>query len=151
MESTRAIKIQTSCLVHATEDLNKVRVALTNIFPVDMRKKIFFRQQKLEGHYGNPITILRSEINDAKLVESFLNKFSEMFDELEKKEFSIEFHKHLDGKGNLYIRLNKQAAFMNRLSLQQQDPIKIKISIKKSKRLSKEQIFEYYRGIGLLI
>ena len=151
MENIKATKIETSCIVHATEDLNMVKVALSNIFPSEMQEKVSFKQQKLEGHYGNPITILQAEINDIKLVESFLNNFSGALDDLRKMELSIEFKECLDDKGNLYIRLDKQAAFMNKLRLQQQDPIKIKIRIKKSKRLSKEQILDYYRRVGLFI
>lgn len=151
MENIKATRIETSCLVHATEDINKVRVALIKIFPEEIQEKISFKQQKLDGYYGNPIIILRTEVNNIDLVESFLRNLSGAIGEVEKKAFSAEFKKHLDDKGNLYIRLDKQAAFMSNLSLQQEDPIKIKICIKKSKRLSKEQILGYYQRIGLLI
>ncbi len=151
MESIKAIRIEATCLVHATEDINKVRVALTNIIPEETQEKISFKQQKLDGYYGNPIIILRTKVNNIDLVESFLRDLSRAFGEVEKKTFSAEFEKHLDEKGNLYIRLDKQAAFMSKLSLQQEDPIKIKICIKKSKRMSKEQILGFYKRIGLLI
>lgn len=150
MENVVASKIIASCIVHATEDVEKVKVALTNIFPEEIRGDISIKEQKFEGHYGNPIIILGAEASDKKIVEIFLENFSKILDKSEKSELSREFMNYLDDKGNLFIRFDKQSAFKNKFHLQQQDPIKIIIKIKKSKRLPKDSIFEYFQRIGIL-
>lgn len=151
MEEVRFTKINTSCFINATESTKKVIDALKNLFPEELKEKIKIKKTSLEGHYGNPIIILNAEIDDKKSIELFIEHLSESLGEAEKKELAREFQNHLDDKYNLYIRLDKQLAYMKKFCFQQQDPIKIKIKLKKSKRLPKKTIFEYYQRIGLLI
>ena len=119
--------------------------------PAELKEKIKIKKTSLEGHYGNPIIILNAEINDKKSIELFIKHLSELLGEAEKKELARVFENHLDDKSNFYIRLDKQLAYMKKFYFQQQDPIKIKIKLKKSKRLPKKTIFEHYQRIGLLI
>jgi RNA binding exosome subunit len=151
MEEVRVTKIITSCFINATERTEKVTDALMNLFPEELKEKIKIKKTNLEGHYGNPITILDAEIDDKKLIDLFIKHLSGLLGETEKKELTKEFENHLDDKSNFYIRLDKQIAYMKKICFQQQDPIKIKIKLKKSKRLPKEIVFEYYQRIGLLI
>jgi len=151
MEEVRVTKIITSCFINATEREEKVTDALMNLFPEELKEKIKINKTNLEGHYGNPITILNAEIDDKKLIDLFIKHLSGLLGATEKKELAREFENHLDDKSNFYIRLDKQIAYMKKFCFQQQDPIKIKIKLKKSKRLPKEIVFEYYQRIGLLI
>ncbi|KON28012.1 hypothetical protein AC481_03075 [miscellaneous Crenarchaeota group archaeon SMTZ-80] len=151
MEEVRVTKIITSCFINATEREEKVTDALMNLFPEELKEKIKIKKTNLEGHYGNPITILDAEIDDKKLIDLFIKHLSGLLGATEKKELTREFENHLDDKSNFYIRLDKQIAYMKKFCFQQQDPIKIKIKLKKSKRLPKEIVFEYYQRIGLLI
>ncbi|MCW3975801.1 MAG: hypothetical protein NWE86_06125 [Candidatus Bathyarchaeota archaeon] len=151
MEEVRVTKIIISCFINATERTEKVTEALMNLFPEELKEKIKIKKTNLEGHYGNPITILDAEIDDKKLIDLFIKHLSGLLGEKEKKELTKEFENHLDDKSNFYIRLDKQIAYMKKICFQQQDPIKIKIKLKKSKRLPKEIVFEYYQRIGLLI
>lgn len=150
MNSVKASKVEASCIVYSTEDLEKVQLAFTNIFPEPSKEKISVKKKKLNGHYGNTILILRAEINDMDLAEGVLRNLSQKLGNTDKDELSKEFGIHLDDRGNLYLRLDKQAAYMNRIRLKQENTIKIKISVKKSKKISKELLCEYYRRIGLL-
>ena len=151
MEEVRISKIIISCFINATENRKKVSDALMNLFPEELKEKIRIKKTNLEGHYGNSITILDAEIDDKKLIELFIKHLSASLGEKEKKELTREFENYLDDKSNFYIRLDKQLAYMKKICFQQQDPIKIKIKLKKTKRLPKEIVFEYYQRIGLLI
>lgn len=151
MEEVRITKIITSCFINATESAEKVTYALMNLFPEGLKEKIKIKKTNLEGHYGNPITILDAVIDDKKLIDLFMRHLSGLLGEMKKKELTREFGNHLDNKSNFFIRLDKQLAYMKKFCFQQQDPIKIKIKLKKSKRLPKEIIFEYYQRMGLLI
>jgi RNA binding exosome subunit len=151
MEEVRITKFITSCFINATESEEKVTEALMNLFPKELKEKIKIKKTNFKGHYGNPITILDAEIGDKKLIDVFIRHLSGLLGEIEKKELTREFENHLDNKSNFFIRLDKQLAYMKKFCFQQQDPIKIKIKLKKSKRLPKEIIFEYYQKMGLLI
>jgi len=151
MADIKAEKIETSCIVYATEDFDKVGNAIKNLFPDKLKGKINLKKKKFSGYYGNPISTLTTEIKNSNSAELFLIKLSEKSGNEDKIELTEEFNKHLDNDGNLYLRLDKQAAYVNMLQLNQHGAIKVRISIKKSKRISKESLKEYYRRIGLVI
>lgn len=151
MASIKAEKIEISCIIYATEDFDKVSNAVKNLFPDKLKGKINLIKKKFSGYYGNPISTLTSGIKNSDSAELFLKLLSEKLSNEDKIGITEEFNKHLDNDGNLYLRLDKQAAYVNMFQLNQHGAIKVRISIKKSKRISKEILKEYYRRIGLVI
>jgi len=151
MADIKAGKIEISCIVYATEDFDKVSNAIKNLFPDKLKGKINLTKKKFSGYYGNPISTLTTEIKDSDSTELFLINLSGKFSNEDKIELTEEFNKHLDNDGNLYLRLDKQAVYLNMVQLNQHGTIKVRISIKKSKRTPKESLKEYYRRIGLVI
>jgi len=151
MADIKAEKIETSCIVYATEDFDKVRNAIKNLFPDKLKGKINLAKKKFTGYYGNPISTLTTEIKNSNSAELFLIKLSEKLGNEDRIELTEEFNKHLDNDGKLYLRLDKQAAYVNMLQLNQHGAIKVRISIKKSNMVSKESLKEYYQRIGLVI
>ena len=131
---------------HATEDLDKVVEAVQNILPSDHVEDITFNRSKLEGHYGNPITIFETRIKDKEMIRTLVENLSANLSSLDKEELDREIRRCVE-KGNLYIRLDKQAAFQGKIKLVTSDPIRIRIRFRKSKI---EEIIEVCREIGML-
>ena len=131
---------------HATEDLDKVVKAVQNILPSDHVEDITFNRSKLEGHYGNPITIFETRIKDKEMIRALVENLSANLSSLDKEELDREIRRCVE-KGNLYIRLDKQAAFQGKIKLVTSDPIRIRIRFRKSKI---EDIIEVCREIGML-
>ena len=65
---------------------------------------------------------------------------------LDKELLANEFSQHLD-KGNLYLRLDKQSAYLNEFRLGSTDPIHLRIHFKKS---GTQQVVGVCREFGLL-
>lgn len=125
----RPLRVKVSLLIHATEDPGKALKALQNIFPANYAEKIEVTTQDLQGHYKNPITLLETCIKERGEIGVF---FKELFKRLEAEDravLSSEFGMHVDSKAFLYIRLDKQEAFFNRIKLCSIDPIHIQVKL----------------------
>ena len=131
---------------HATENLDKVVLAVQNVLPMDHVEDITFNRSSLEGHYGNPITFFKTRIKNKETIKALVENLSANLSSLDKEELGREIKKHVE-KGSLYFRLNKQAALQNRIKLVTSDPVHIRIRFRKSKI---EDIIEICRQIGMI-
>ena len=131
---------------HATEDPNKVLEAVRRILPNRYLDLIAFKRADLRGHYGNPIILFETRIKEEEIMKALTEIFSSKLGGLEKEKLLREFDLHL-GDGSLYLRLDKQAAFMGELRLCAADPIHIRIRFKKRKT---EDTLQFCREIGML-
>lgn len=130
---------------HATEDLDKVKKAVFNLFPEDRREELNFRVTVAKGHHGNPITFSETRIKDRGLIETFIETISTGLSELDKETILREFHLFVE-KCNLYLRLDKQAAFQGEVKLHNADPIHIRVHFT---RRNEKSIMEICRDLGL--
>ena len=131
---------------HATEDLEKVQTAVRNLLPGELAQTIFFEKTSLTGHHGNPITLFTAKLTDKKMLPSVLEKIGLGLNSLDKEELNDKLKLHLE-KGNMYLRFDKQSAFLGEFKFSQNDPIHLKIHFKNK---SSEQIGEVCKSFGLL-
>lgn len=131
---------------HATEDLEKVVEAVHNVLPSDHVEDVEFKRSKVEGHYGNPITLFEAKIKDKETVRTLVENLSSRLSSLDKEELGREINRYVE-KGSLYLRLDKQAALQGKIKFVTADPIRIRIRFRKSKI---EDIIEICREIGML-
>jgi len=148
-ETLRIRAIELSAISHATEDLGRVYSALRNVSSEEIAKRAGISRQDLKGHHGNPITTLMMRIRGTDLMESFAQRLASRLSDGDKRLLSVEFRKYTDTDGNLYIRLDKQAAFLGRLSLKQEDPIRIRMKLEIRPR-TLDQMSEALRRLGLI-
>lgn len=131
--------------VHATEDVNKVTEAVQNIMPVDYLDDIIFKSRIAEGHYGNPITFFEIRIKKEKITTEIIQNIFSKLNTLDKENIIRNLDRYVD-EGSLYIRLDKQAAFLKKIKLTSSDPIRIRIRFRKSKN---EDMNEICRTAGI--
>lgn len=131
---------------HATEDEEKVKTAVRNLLPEELAEMTTFEKATLTGHHGNPITLFTARLTDKKLLPKALEKIGSGLNALDKEELCGDLKLHLE-KGNLYLRFDKQSAFLGQFKFSQNDPIHVKVHFK---NLSHEQIADVCKASGLL-
>jgi len=125
----RILSVEISVIAHATEDPVKVSQALRNVLPNSISDEAKVTTQYLQGHHGNPIRILKTNLKKRKMIDQFFNHLLTSLNSDDLKVVAENVDTHMDEDGNLYIRLNKQAAYMGDLQSKQEDPIRIKIKL----------------------
>lgn len=120
--------------------------AVRNMLPTELTEKITFKRTHLTGHHRNPIILFETKVKEKDIAEAVFEKLSSGLGSLDKELLSKEIEQHVD-KGNLYIRLDKQSAFLNRFKICSIDPIRLRIHFKKH---SIEEIVDICRKSGML-
>ena len=129
--------------VHATENETKVIKAIKNIFPDDLFENIKFEKKLLEGHYGNSIVFFSTRIKDVKIINGLIVKITSLLNSLEKK-IEIDIDRSVE-KGSLYLRLDKQAAFKEKIKVVKSDPIHIRMRFRNN---SFDNIVNFVKKLG---
>ncbi len=132
--------------VHATEDPQKVQAAVRNLMPDELAQTIFFEITNLTGHYGNSITLVTAKLTDKKLLPKTLEKIGAGLNSLDKEQLCTDLGLHLE-RGNLFLRFDKQSAFLGQFKFTQNDPIHVKIHFKNK---TSEQIADLCKSSGML-
>lgn len=117
--------LEVSAIVHATEDEGKVIRALMNALPEAAARRLSIKRGRYSGHHGNPITFLRANLRGPHPKEALRHVLANLPDE-DRKALYSGLGGYVDESGNLYIRLDKQRAYLNELRLSQADPIRLK-------------------------
>ncbi len=108
-----------------------------------------FERQHLLGHYRNPITLLRTQITQRPAIEALLNRLADALSEGDKAQLAVDVTRHLDDRGALYLRLDKQDAFRGRLTLGHGDTIRITLKLARFRKRVEDAV-AVYRALGLL-
>jgi hypothetical protein len=114
--------------------------------PDELAQTILFETANLTGHHGNPIILFTSRLTDKKLLAKALERIGGGLNSLDKEQLYTDWKLHLD-KGNLYLRFDKQSAFVGAFKFAQNDPIHVKIHFKNK---TAEQIADLCKSSGLL-
>ncbi len=135
--------VQFRCIAHATEDLDKVRKAMEFV-----TGRSDFEVKKEKGYYGNEIIILHLEIRKKKEIENFWRRMKEygIVDEILPILEDI-----VDSHGTLYLRFDKQEAYLGKLALATHgDVIALRAKIKSypmKKRIAMENFKKFIQRI----
>ena len=139
------VGLEIELIAHATEDVSKVLEAARAVLPPEAREKVVFKTKELKGHHGNPIRLLKARVRDRELARAIFEHVVSGLPEDDKAELLSGLRRRLS-KGALYIRLDKQRAFLGQLRLCTSDPIRLKVRFSSS-RLG--DVEEACRGAGL--
>jgi RNA binding exosome subunit len=128
---------------HATEDEAKVMETVKRILLSPYVETIVFEKHVLSGHHGNPITFFDVRVKDKEALKAIIERIAVHLNTLDKETLGSRLGEFSE-KGSLYIRLDKQAAFMGKFKLAQVDPIRIHV------RFKKKDVEEICRELGLI-
>jgi len=133
----KVLRASIKAFAHATEDIDKVRNALKNILPGEIKNAINnLNVTTVKGHYGNEINILDLTLskNDSySLLKNILCKL----EETERNILLASLSSRSDVKhSHLYVRLSKQDAYLGKLKLLDgSDVIKLVITFSGAKKI----------------
>lgn len=99
---------------HATEDLDKVRLAVSNVIGSKTAEL-----RNAEGVHGNPITIVEASLLDPDSIAGFLSRLGDS--DLQGLLQTLE--KRVDEGCNLFIKVDKQSAFKGQVRLGSGDDV----------------------------
>lgn len=114
-----------SYYLHATEDYNRVIPLIARALSVPPER---FSITNVEGHYGNPIMILKTHLISKDAV-NFAVSFFRKLPQVQKTTLLEDINRCLNEHGDLFVRLDKQELISGRLILGEVDPIRIKIKL----------------------
>jgi len=139
------VYVEISFLAHATEDQDKVLTAVRNLFYPKHFEELIITKKKLRGEYGNPIILYETQLRN-EVAEVFLRNIGAALSFLDKESLLRKLALRLN-KGNLYLRLDKQAALASKVKFCFSDPIRVRIKFRSSKI---EEITEIIRRLGMV-
>jgi len=117
-----------SVFAHATEDPEKVAEAVKTLLPM-LRERGELISTEMQGHHGNPILRIEGDFEMREDAFEALDLLLSRLSTLDEDILRREFHEHLDAKGNLYLRFDKQQAFLGQTSLGTNDPISLRVRL----------------------
>ncbi len=97
------------CFAHATEDIEKVRKAFTFITQTTR-----FEEKEEKGYYGNKIIILETKITKKTGIVEFWRRMKRYG---VTEEIMPILDEIVDEDGMLYLRFDKQQAYLEKIAL----------------------------------
>ncbi|MCS7135516.1 MAG: RNA-binding domain-containing protein [Nitrososphaerota archaeon] len=123
----RVLGVTARVICHATEDEKKVLKALENVLGSVEGGKL--RREQLIGHYGDPIVLLTLELSDGDKARAVLEKLKKGLSVVEKLTLVSDAYEEKGQEGILYVRLDKQGAYLGSLRLSERDAIRLEFRI----------------------
>ena len=110
--------------VYGTENEEKVREAIKNLFPNSHPQK-----EIIEGYFKNPVLLLHDKVEKKREIKDFI-KILENLDLYTKKRVINELYKKMDERGNLFLRFDKQRAYLGDFKIiEHGDAVHVKIKV----------------------
>jgi len=116
------IEITIDVIVHATEDISKIFQSFEDVLNV---KEDDFTLEEVEGHYENPIIMLKAKIVK-KQAQNVMSKMLELLPVEQINELTEEIEERTDDS-RFHMRLDKQELIKGNLIVSEKETIKIKI------------------------
>jgi len=116
------IEITIDVIVHATEDISKIFQSFEDVLNV---KEDDFMLEEVEGHYENPIIMLKAKIVK-KQAQNLMSKILELLPVEQINELTEEIEERTDDS-KFHMRLDKQELIKGNLIVSEKETIKLKI------------------------
>ena len=116
------IEITIDVIVHATENISKIFQSFEDFLNL---KEGDFTLEEVEGHYENPIIMLKAKIVK-KQAQNLMNKMLELLSSEQINELTEEIEERTDDS-RFHMRLDKQELIKGNLIVSEKETIKLKI------------------------
>ncbi len=117
-----------SVFAHATEDPEKVEKAVRNLIPA-LGRNVQLALSEMLGHHGNPILRFEAELTIREEALEALRMLLSRLSSIDEDLLRREFREHLDDKSGLYLRFDKQQAFLGKVNLGSDNPISVRVRL----------------------
>lgn len=107
----------------ATEDEERLVKTVSERLRVPQEQ---FEKESLEGHFRNPITSFKAHVTGAD-ADRFAKGLALLFDEIDKETMLRNIPNYMDEHGALYLRVDKQSLFTDKLRESQIDAVRIRL------------------------
>jgi RNA binding exosome subunit len=146
--STPFLSAHLSVIAHATEDIQKVEQATSFLVGLISHAQANLTRQYMKGHYGNTITTVSVKLAGKALLPNALQAVIGKLSESDKQFLDRDIESCVDKEGSLYLRFDKQEAFLGRVKSYQGDPIRMKLKFVSS--YDPESIVDLCKKSGLV-
>jgi len=134
-------KIEARAYSRATEVSDRVSTAILNLYPEKYRELVEFESTKVEGQSGDKILIVGTKLNNKEGCETTLDYILGKLDERDRRRLSNTLKRRIDRNCLFFIRIDKQAAFLDEVVLETgPDVIIVKIHIRQYPKCRQEDV-----------
>lgn len=126
----RIERLVVQVLCYATEDEEKVMKAVENLVGSEAMEHMALSSSSLTGHYGDPISLIRLTLLEGAVAKQVFRSILERLSPQEKEEIWSERAEKGRHGGKIYLRLDKQAAYLGAARISDKDPIRIQVDIR---------------------
>ena len=146
-------RIEARAYCRATEVVERVRTAILNLFPEDSRPSVKTISSQAEGHVGDRIVVITASLERKKACEQTLTHIFESLTDAERQIIETSLEDRLDSQCTLFLRIDKQAAFLGRIELTTEpDVILLRIHLREYPKCqqteARSEIIERLRSAG---
>ncbi len=118
------MEVTTEIIFHATEDTKKILEPLEELFQLEENE---FAIEKILGHYGNPILLVKSTLTKKRAVK-FISDLVSRIPKVQLNDLIDNIEMYFEDS-SLFLRIGKNELARKEINLQQNNAIKIKIKI----------------------
>lgn len=129
---SQVVSVEVSVFSYVTEDERKVERALLNMVPEEAIGP-GLRVERLSGHFRDPLLMFKGRITDREKAEETLRRLVEALPPVERERLILEVEDRVDESSHLYLRFDKQKAYLGRVHLSEADPIRMKFKFSRCK------------------
>ena len=134
-------KVEARAFSRATEVSDRVVAAILNLYPEKYRELVDFESTKVEGQSSDGIFIVESSLKDKIGCEVTLDYIFGKLEERDRRQLSNSLLRRLDRNCLFFIRIDKQAAFLDDIVLAKgSDVISVQIHIRQYPRCKQEDV-----------
>jgi RNA binding exosome subunit len=112
MSSVPLHYVELRAFCYATEAEDRVQAAIQTLLPED----VDLQRAESEGHFGDPIVIFSARLERAGEIRDVLDALARLPDD-EYEQVLAELDERVDEDCNLYLTLDKQAAYEGEVRL----------------------------------
>ncbi|MFX1579905.1 MAG: RNA-binding domain-containing protein [Promethearchaeota archaeon] len=134
-------KIDARAYSRATEVSERVVKAILNLYPEKFRELVNIEKSKVEGQSGYNILIVASRLEDKTGSETTLDYIFGRLEERDRRNLSNSLLERIDEKCIFFVRIDKQAAFLNNIRLAKgPDMISVQIHIRQYPKCKQDDV-----------
>lgn len=117
------LEIIVEILIHATENKEKILDSVSETLEITKGE---FIEERLAGHFGNPILLLKAKLVK-KRAETLIQRIISKISKTQMDEFLQEIETRIEDSA-LFLRISKQDIVSKIINFKEDDAIKIRIS-----------------------